>query len=220
MSCRMIKLFVLALATTGLMHSSAFAQRIGGRAGSQGPGGLLAYLHRDRVQEELGIAKDAKKVAEIRALSKSLKDETATLHLNTTKPEIEKTREAVKKLEDKYDQDVKKLLSPEENARLRQIVLQAHGRMTLVDADVVKALDISPEQREKLVAANHEFIEGQKKLFGEAHKTQKFEGVDEKVKQLIADWNKAVDGILTKSQNEKFVELQGKPFDLGGASKK
>lgn len=217
MSHGAIKCVMLAIMITFGMNSPAYCQL--GRFGV-GVGGKIAFLQNERVQKELGIEKNDPKIEKIKAISQSLVSEIGQLLRTSPKEEIKKTRETINKWQAKSEQEAEKLLTPEQKTRLQQIHWQARGISALTEPEVAKALDLSADQQEKLVAAKNECDAKQEEIFSSANKlgTAK-EEVMKQLDPVIVKWQTMVDSTLSESQKLKFEELKGKPFDLKNSSK-
>ncbi len=78
-----------------------------------------------------------------------------------------------------------------------------------------KALDINPEQREKVDALTVEIFRRQVAILN-ANSGRGPADVDapKKIAELNVEWSKRIDEILSTAQQEKLAELKGKSFDL------
>jgi len=240
MSRRMLALWglMIAVVLSAAPVAQAQGQRPGGFGGGGfgrgmgGGGGLMGLALMEPVQKELGLEKDSAEIAEIRklteAMGKEMQEEMGKITggdpmaaFNASPEERQKMMakmgEVTTKLTAKYNPDVKKILKPEQYTRLQQISLQAAGVQALSNPEVVKALEITKEQQEKLEATAGEFRTKQMELFQSA-----FQGggggdreeMQKKMTELNSERDKKVAEILSKEQQEKFKDLKGKEFDM------
>jgi hypothetical protein len=108
---------------------------------------------------------------------------------------------------------LEKLLSPEQRMRIHQILLQKTSSfLALTGPEVAKALELTKDQLEKLVALEKENRDGQTKVFGSARQSGPTQELDKKLHEIVANYEQKISETLTKAQQEKFIELQGKPF--------
>ena len=111
------------------------------------------------------------------------------------------------------DLDLEKLLSPEQRTRIHQILLQKTSTfLALTDPEVAKALELTKDQLEKLAALEKENRDGQTKVFDRCPPSWPNRGTRKKAPRVVANYEQKINETLTKAQQEKFIELQGKPF--------
>ena len=120
-----------------------------------------------------------------------------------------KLTEGMKKLGDTYLPKVKETLKPEQFERVQQISYQVAGPAAYSDPEVVKALEITKEQEEKLATISKDFQEKQRALFTGGNA----EGAREAFTKLREEQNAEIAKVLTAEQTEKFSKLKGKAFD-------
>ena len=111
-----------------------------------------------------------------------------------------------KKLNDKYAPKIKETLKPEQFERLQQISYQAAGTGVYTNADVVKALELTKEQQEKIATINKDAQAKQGALTADGGR-EAFAKIRE---EQTADLAK----VLTAEQTEKLTKLKGKAFDV------
>ena len=181
------------------------------------PGGLMAFALREPILKELGIENDSPVVAEIRKLSEAHTTELRK-ELRAINPVVrERVQEAEVKLQGQYDLELKKLLTPEQFVRLRQIHWQQMGLQALNEADVAKALAITQEQKEQLAAVELAFFKNVRELLNprDARPVGPVSAEIQKKMKLARDEQETkVNQILTQVQRNQFAELKGKPFEL------
>jgi hypothetical protein len=114
---------------------------------------------------------------------------------------------------DKEQQRLANILSPGQMKRLEQISLQALGPAALTNSDVVQALGISDQQKEKLIQLNNRAGERQRKILQSQAKLSAEQRTEEMAKIQRRLMEDAL-GVLTPEQHEKFEKLTGKKIDL------
>jgi hypothetical protein len=127
----------------------------------------------------------------------------------------EKRAEISGKLQAKYEPQLAEALKPEQLQRLKEISVQARGAAALESPDIVKALELSKDQQDKLALLAAEFRVKQQDLFprGGGNQTDIQERVQQ-LRKLNDEHKEQAAAILNAGQRQKFQDLQGKPFDL------
>jgi Spy/CpxP family protein refolding chaperone len=212
--------FTALLAGLVVTTSLSAQGRRGGGFGFGGQGGLLRIAGNDAVQKEIGVTDDQK--AKLKTIGEEFaKDQEEArasgpgaggfqdLSQEERAKLMEQMMATAKKLNDKYVPKLKETLKPEQFERLQQISYQAAGPAAYANADVVKALDLTKEQQEKIATINKDFQEKMRALFagGGAGGPEVFAKLGE---EQSADLAK----VLTTEQSEKFAKLKGKAFDV------
>ena len=217
---------ILAVLLAVVCVNSAQSQEGRGRgfSGFGGGSSMASLLGNEAVQKELGLEGAALEKA------KALRDEYRA-EVQKAMPEgsfqglrdlprdqqaakltefRQKTTEASAKAAAAVNPKIKEALSAQQYERLQQIQWQAAGIAALSDAELVKALDISKEQSEKIAALEKENSDKQRELFRGGFN----EEAREKMTALIKERDAKVNEVLTAAQRDKFAQLKGKEFDL------
>lgn len=138
----------------------------------------------------------------------------------------EKRQAIATKLNEKFMPQLKEVLSASQIERVQQIALQAGGSQALTRPDVVKALDLTKEQQEKITGINQEFAKKLNELGpggrggraggggGAGGAPADFQGMMAKRQELTKERDSQATEVLTKEQQEKYEKMKGKPFDL------
>ncbi len=194
---------------------------VGGRPGTPTtarPGGLMALALREPILKELGINQDASELAEIRRLSEAHSRELLQqLRNEGAGGDQEKVQEIEGKVQAKYNVDLKKLLTPVQFVRLQQIQWQQLGTYVLYDVDIVNALGITKEQKDKIYALNYEMFQIRRKLLNPpdgGNGGVVSDEVQKKVDETKMETDKKINQILSEEQQKKLAEMKGKPFDM------
>lgn len=196
---------------------SAQGRRPGGFGGGfGGQGGALMLVRSEAVQKEIGVTDDQK--AKLVALAEEYQSELQKARTDAglegvnfremTEEQRKKSQEVTKTLTDKYTPKLKETLKPEQLERVQQISYQLAGPTAYGDPEVVKALEITKEQQDKLATIRADFQKKQQELFGGGAG-----GGREAFTKLREEQNAEIAKVLTKEQTEKFTKLKGKEFD-------
>lgn len=214
--------------------------RGGGRGGFGGGfggvGGVMGLLNNEEVQKELALD-DATK-ASVKKITDAANEEARSearagggfAGLRDL-PEAErrakmqefqaKAAESRAKITAKYLPQVKETLTPAQFERAQQIYWQSNTIRALSDPDLVKALDVTKEQTEKIAAVEKEYDEKRRELFpgrgpggGGNGGGGDFAALREKMTALDKERETKITDVLTADQKTKFATLKGKEFDV------
>jgi len=213
-----------------------------GMMGGPGMGGPLVLAGIPAVQKEISLEEDA--VSKVQKVVDSFREEmmaeTEKAGLGFAgpgqfadlKPEereakmrenMEKRTAIMRKLNEKFVPQLKESLAAGQFERLQQIGWQAAGSQALAGPELVKALELSKEQQEKIVAVNREYGEKQSELRRNAFGAGAPggggagagpQGMFAKMQELTKERDTKATEVLSKEQQEKYAKLKGKPFDL------
>ncbi|MES2790185.1 MAG: hypothetical protein V4719_11280 [Planctomycetota bacterium] len=233
----MVKLRLTSLLTVGLVMflsvSMTMAQGQGGgrgRGGFGGPrvSGVLGLLNNEEVQKELALDDAAK--TSLKKVVDTASEEARTelgagggfaglqdLSQEERRAKMQelqaKGAEVQAKIVAKYQPQVKEILTPAQFERVQQIYWQSNTVQAFADPDLVKALDLSKEQQDKIAAVGKDYAEKQRGLFGRGQGGGA-EGAREKMQELSKERDTKVVEVLTADQKTKFETLKGKEFDV------
>jgi hypothetical protein len=218
MNRRIWRLSFLVVGIAFSAGQSALAQRARmGMPISIHPSRLMDVALKEPVLKELGIERDAAKIAEIRKLQETVRHQLVSIVRNRKGTgRRAQAYEIERKLQAKYNPELKKLLTTEQFSRLQQIAWQLEGPDALEDAEVVQALGITKEQQQKLVALSRETSNQVRSLLnpGGTPGPAGDKDVQAKLLALRTERGNKANEILSKTQQEKFAKLKAKPFDL------
>jgi hypothetical protein len=168
-------------------------------------GGINAavLLNQKSVQAELKLSDEQSKkaMAEFRKLTTARQAARDLEGEDRLKKIEEQNRECEKA--------VQEILKPDQAKRFRQILLQEQGIQTFFRPEVVSALGITKEQKEKIQAIQEESrkqVKGLRQPGGDREKIQK------KMAELTKAGAEKVVKILTDDQKAKWKEMTGAPF--------
>jgi hypothetical protein len=162
----------------------------------------LILLRQKSVQEELKLSPDlVKKVMEF---TKKEHDAFKSA-LKLGEKEREQKLEELEKANQKFLDDN---LSAAQRKRLDQIHLHVTGLRQLMRPEIIKTLELTADQQDKIKALHSEVA----KEFEGVLEIKNREARHEKLAKLRADIDKKVEALLTDKQKEKARELVGEPF--------
>lgn len=215
--------FGCAALIAGLVVTTSISAQGRGRGGFGGQGGVARLASNEAVQKEIGVTDEQK--AKLKTLGEELtkdaQEEASAAGIgggaggfqNLTPEERaklgEKMAAVAKKLNDKYTPKLKETLKPEQFERLQQISYQAAGAAVYSNEDVVKALDLSKEQQEKIATITKDYQEKRRALGGGGAGG----GGREAFTKLNEEQNADLGKVLSAEQTEKLTKLKGKAFD-------
>jgi hypothetical protein len=229
---------LVLIVTAAMVQSTASAQPGGGRGfgfGGPGGGGLIGLAGAPAVQKELGLAGDA--AEKVQKLAGAFRQEMQTAveeagigfaafgELQNLSQEERETRlremnekraGVMKKLNDKFMPQLKEALTAQQIERLQEISVQVNGSQGLTSPEMVKSLDLSKEQQEKINAVNQEAGRKMRELFtaGGGGGAPDFQAMAAKREELVKERETKAAEVLNKDQQEKYAKLKGKPFDV------
>jgi serine/threonine protein kinase len=149
------------------------------------------HLHRKDVQDDLHLIRE-KRDALGRMQQRWWR---AFAELGTLEPAKREARR--KALVREQETEVAQLLTPAQLQRFKQVGIQLLGPAAFSDSEVVKTLQLTPEQRQKIQPIQNEPEHGPGPTFWEETRKRKMERI------LV---------LLSPQQRQKWQELVGKPF--------
>jgi hypothetical protein len=251
------RVFGLIVVIAGVLVAGAAQAQPGGggrgRGGFGGPGmgppgmgGPIMLVQNPAVQKEIGLEGEA--VDKVQKIAGEYRDEMmaeseragitfggpqqfeglSPEERETKMREMNEKRQAMMtKLNEKFMPQLKEALTAPQFERVQQIALQAGGSQALTRPDVVKSLEITKEQQQKISAINQEFMKKQNELRpggrggrggggggGSGGPPPDFQGMMAKMQELTKERDSKAIEILSKDQQEKFEKMKGKPFDV------
>ncbi|TWU63123.1 MULTISPECIES: Spy/CpxP family protein refolding chaperone [Crateriforma] len=195
----------------------------GGRGGGPGGGGMLQLLRIDEVRTELDLMDD--QVQTLEKVGRDIVEEMRGDMPNFRDMSDEERREAFakmqemrEKVEKKTREQLEEVLFPEQYDRLKQINIQVQGINALRDAEVVKELGLSDEQKEKIRKVGENLRDGIQEKIAEARESGDRDKMREAMQEAFAGMQEKLEtetlAVLTSEQKKKFEEMKGKPFEM------
>jgi Spy/CpxP family protein refolding chaperone len=207
-------MFTLGLAA--LLATPALAQRPGGGFGRGGGGGLGQLLTNESVQKELKVEKDdADKLKDaVKKVQDDNKDDIAKLADRSTS--AEDRADITKKLNEAYTKAVSDILNADQKKRLGQIELQQAGLRAFTRADVVKALNLTDDEKSKLKDLSDDYNKQMQELRGAGGGGGGGGrgGNFQKMAELRKDFMDKSLNVLTDDQKKTWKDMTGEPFQL------
>jgi len=208
-------LILCGFLAAALLASEAQAQPGGGRRGGRGPGGMMAgagglltLAENAQVQKELEIVDDQKtKLADLAAQQQTAMQDLRNLSQEERQAKMPKIQEdSLKKLGE--------ILLPKQLERLKQIQLQVQGADALSNEDVVKALNITDDQKAKMKTISDEAAAKLQDALANLNGPERFTKMQELNKGLLGK----LLAVLTPDQVAKFDTMKGPKLDIDPAT--
>lgn len=210
---KIVVLAALALSTF------AAAQGMGGGRGGWMRGGMggasvasrAILLMREDVTTELALTDDQKtKLSEMQA---KLQEEMMGMFQGGGRPDREKMQGMFEDMAKRGLDEASKILTPEQNVRLKEIAIQEAGNAAAQDAEVAKVIGVTVDQKarmqdlqKKAEAAQRTMMERMRN--GEMDR----EEMQPMMQKIRATTQEELGKILTPAQREKLKAMGGKPF--------
>ena len=186
----------------------------GGFGGPGGPGGMPPtemLLHRPDVQDDLNLSQDQK--AQLQQLDQSMRQQMNDMRQNGGEQDPEARHQAMESFHQKMKEAVNKILTADQQKRVKEIGIQVAGSRAAFDPDVQKDLNLTSDQKSQLQTLMQKEREAngsvfQKMQIGEISRQsaqQSFQTNQQAVKA-------AIDQILTSDQRAQLKAMAGKPF--------
>jgi hypothetical protein len=179
--------------------------------------GPLSLVFRDKVQKELELSDEQKSKLEKRLQHMGQDAMPFFQNLQAANPqERQKIHHAyVEKAQENLTAFLEGALNPEQFKRLRQVMLQREGLFALGNADIMKELAITDQQRQQfgeLVQAMQKKIEP---LMKEAQQGGNPEEIRPRVMKIRAEHVGRIEALLSDAQKKQWKEMLGKALHLG-----
>jgi hypothetical protein len=173
--------------------------------------GLGAMIENERVQKELRLTDDQiKKCTAIHARIQGKYQETFE------KLRAQKQAQQILELTKVANQETLKafaeVLQPQQLRRLQQIDLQQRGALAFQEPDVIKALQLTPDQQELVKTINADAGKEMKDSF--VNPQAKLEEVGRKIGELRKETMERATAVLTEAQRKMWQEMVGAPFEF------
>jgi RNA polymerase sigma factor (sigma-70 family) len=221
---------------SGSGSGSGFGSGSGGGSGGSFGSCRLAPLTQKSVQRELKLSKE--QLRKLKALQTKQQDEMLRL-FGELKPDalLQEPDALSRKWEElarSAEKSVAAILTAEQGKRLQEISLQQRRGHALTDPEVVKALRLTEEQRQKIGASEEEAakemqnlatkemqgmmelgsnpLDAQAMLAKMRQGQTSMEKMRKKFEELYKGTGDKLLDLLTKEQKAKWKELTGKPF--------
>ncbi len=118
-----------------------------------------------------------------------------------------------KNVNEKFRSKLAGILDTHQQTRLREIAIQVAGTRAFQDAEVARDLGLTKAQQDQLATVRHAYSEKFAQLRSEGGQRNSGERMTKMHELRQEELAKSTD-VLTKTQQEKFATLKGKPFDV------
>lgn len=162
----------------------------------------MFLLSQKSVQEELKLTED--QVKKVKELSDKQRESFRGLRDLSQEERQKKMAEAAKA----NTKALAEILKPEQLKRVKQISLQQRGAGALRDPEVVKTLNLTDEQKDKVKTIQDEA----RKARGDGQRGDRSAEARKKREEARKATNDKLLGVLTAEQKSKLKELTGEPF--------
>ncbi|XZE54289.1 hypothetical protein SH139x_000246 [Planctomycetaceae bacterium SH139] len=196
----------------------------GGGMGMMGGGGgdmmLLGLLRVEAVQKEIDMSTDQieaiGKVSESATEGVERPDFRAMRDASEAEREkmMEKMRKQSEEIGKKVTEQLEEVLFPEQLDRARQIALQQQGVGAFNNADVIKKLEITDDQTEKMSDIRRKQGEEMRTQMQELFRAGDRDAIGKKMREMQEQQMKNMKAVLTEKQTKTFAEMLGEPFEM------
>jgi Spy/CpxP family protein refolding chaperone len=170
------------------------------------------FVSRDKVQEDLLLSNDQKQ--KLRETMTASVQETMKVH-NLKGAEREQAMKSLRqKAHQELEASLKELLSTKQFRRFEQLKIQYETPSILVQPEVVKQLNITDEQRQRIIGAIQEMQKEIEPLLKAAKSGGNPQEILPKVIKLRRDCEGEIVALLTAAQKQQWEEMTGKPLDI------
>lgn len=217
-----VKKFVAILSVMALA-AGVFAQ--GGGRGGGGQrfgfggrgGGAMGLVNRDDVKDELKLTGDqTTKLADLRQAQRTRMQEAfqaSGIQFGGGPPDDDtrkKMADVMAKVQEQNQKDLDGILTPEQNKRLKELVVQRSGNAIAVDPMFQKDLGITDDQKKKFADLQQKQQEAMMQLFQNQDMSREDrQAAMEKNTKIMND---EIGKILTDDQKAKIKTMGGAPF--------
>jgi hypothetical protein len=185
---------------------------------AQRPGGgfrgldLAGLIGNKSVQEEVKLEKEQidKATEALRAVNEKFQEDRRKLFNPQTS--AEERAEITKKIADATAAAVKDIIKEDQMKRIKQIQLQQRGLRAFEDAEVVKTVKITDDQAKDIKAISDEVSKERAALFPMGQRPA--EGAQEKMAKINTEAKEKVVKMFSADQKKAWEELTGKPFEI------
>jgi len=214
----MLVFVMLALVSTALAQPSPGGP--GGRRG-MGPGMGFGFgmgsgfglLMMPEVQREIGLTQQ--QLQQIQQLMMQQREQMREMMQQMGAATPEQRQQLMQQAMRGWEEEMGKILQPNQKARLRELQLQAEGASALMRPDVAKELNLTDEQKGKINNIMQQYRQRQAQLWQpggdpNADRQARFQ----QMQQLRQQMDKELLEVLTPEQQEQWKKMLGKPFQF------
>jgi chloramphenicol O-acetyltransferase len=164
----------------------------------------------DEVVKEVGITDEQKK--KIETLTEEMIAEFGDI-FQEAQGDFDKIGREIQKLQSVIHKDLLAVLDEKQRERMQQIYVQVNNGCVLTDDSVVKALEITDDQKKKIASA---LQSNQQEVFGVFQQFQSMSEEEQAKKQseIIEARDKAMIDVLTDEQKTKHEAAKGQVIEI------
>jgi Spy/CpxP family protein refolding chaperone len=198
----------LAAFTLLVAAPAALAQR----GGFMGGGGSLAYVARKDVQKDLTLTDQ--QLADLDGLQQKIRGEATELFQNSG-GDRDAMRKAFAAKVPEWQKAVEAILTPAQQARLKEISLQMQGNSAVAnDPDLQAKLKLTDDQKAKIKDLSDKLQEANQGLRAKQRSGEMDQDAVRAATTKNTDaMNSEIAKILTDDQKKQLAGMQGKKFD-------
>ncbi len=175
-----------------------------------------ALLFRTNVPKELALSEE--QTAQLRAAENEIRKQARSEgSLGITAEELAKVMVVTVKVENReFEKAITRILKPEQLKRLKQIYFQDRGPWALEMPEVAEALQLRPEQKEKVQTLNTQARKAEVEVLNDPRpaSAEKTAERREKLAELHKQAKENVLGVLDAQQKKVWREFIGEPFEV------
>jgi Spy/CpxP family protein refolding chaperone len=191
---------VVLLATTMI---SAQEERRRGGGGGMGRGGPFGLLRQASVQQELQLSDE--QIQQIKEES----DKMRSKFQGMSDMDQQERRKKMQELNAQSQKTIEKILKPEQQKRLQEIMIQQQGLRALANAKVADQLGLEDNQKSQIREITEAAGREMRQLMGGGGSP---EDSRDKMEEMRKKTDSKIEEVLTAAQKAKWKEMQGKPF--------
>ncbi len=201
---------ILVMAGVVALSAVSFGQRFGGMMGGNGGGNPAMLLRRDDVKEDLKLTDDQK--SKLQEIQDGMRQKFMDAFQSAGDDQAARTK-AMTTLMKGVTDEVNKVLTADQQKRLKEISVQIGGNAVVMQADIQKDLAITADQKAKLDDLSKRQQAAMREVFQkmQAGEIQR-EDMPDIMKKNTKVMNDEIDKILTKDQKDKLKGMGGKKF--------
>jgi hypothetical protein len=201
-----------------VLSTASSAQAQFGRGFNIPPSVQNLFMLRDQaVQKELALDEGQTKginelAAQMQAEAMEVMSGLQDLTPEEQKQELPSIMKMVGEKGKEIQEKVDKVLNEKQRVRVKELSIQRRGVEALQDDEVIEALKLSDEQKQKLTAIRDEIADKQQAIFKDAGGDR--QQMREKFLALRKEAGESAMAILTSDQREQFDKMKGPKFDF------
>src|SRR5438552_292345 len=208
-------LLFFAVSLVGLLPGAARAQEPAQML--QGMLGPRFSIFREKVQDELKITGEQRtKLDERRDAALQEMQQTFQKAQDLKPEDRQKTLHEYRQMVDqKLEAFLKETLKADQLKRLRQLILQQEGLFAIGHPEVSKELNITDDQRKKLMMVMEDLQKKMEPIMKQAQEGGDPQEIRPKTMKIHKDHQLQIEAFLSDAQKKQWKEMLGKPFVLG-----